>query len=48
MATFVLVAGTFHGGWYWDPIITALKTQGHAIYAPTLSGLEPGKNAILK
>lgn len=40
MANFILVAGSFHGGWYWEPIKHELLQQGHAVYAPTLSGLE--------
>ena len=41
MANIVLVAGTFHGGWYWDPIIPSLTEAGHKVFAPTLSGLDP-------
>lgn len=41
MTNIVLVAGTFHGGWYWNPIVPALQAAGHAVYAPTLSGLDP-------
>lgn len=40
MATYVLVAGTFHGGWYWDPIRSEIEKLGHTIFAPTLSGLD--------
>jgi pimeloyl-ACP methyl ester carboxylesterase len=40
MANIILVAGTFHGGWYWDPIVPGLAAAGHAVYAPTLSGLD--------
>lgn len=41
MANIILIAGTFHGGWYWDPIVPALQAAGHSVYAPTLSGLDP-------
>jgi pimeloyl-ACP methyl ester carboxylesterase len=41
MANIILVAGTFHGGWYWDPIIPMLENQGHVVCAPTLEGLSP-------
>jgi pimeloyl-ACP methyl ester carboxylesterase len=41
MANIILIAGTYHGGWYWDPIIPALTQAGHRVFAPTLSGLEP-------
>lgn len=40
MANFVFVAGTFHGGWYWDPIVPALLAAGHTVYTPTMPGLE--------
>lgn len=40
MANIVLVAGTHHGGWYWDPIADQLRKLGHNIFAPTLSGLD--------
>ena len=41
MANIILVAGTYHGGWYWNPIISDLEAAGHSVYAPTLSGLNP-------
>lgn len=43
MANIILVAGTFHGGWYWDPIVPNLQAAGHVVFAPTLSGLDPEK-----
>lgn len=43
MANIILVAGTFHGGWYWDPILPELKEAGHKVFAPTLSGLKEDK-----
>lgn len=41
MANIILIAGTYHGGWYWDPIVPALEAGGHRVFAPTLSGLAP-------
>jgi pimeloyl-ACP methyl ester carboxylesterase len=41
MANIILIAGTYHGGWYWDPIIPELTQAGHHVFSPTLSGLEP-------
>lgn len=38
MATFVLVHGSFQGGWIWKPTAEVLRAQGHAVYAPTLDG----------
>ncbi|MEY4648122.1 MAG: hypothetical protein RL009_538 [Actinomycetota bacterium] len=40
MANFVLVAGTFHGGWYWDSLADKLRALGHRVFTPTLSGLQ--------
>ncbi len=39
MATFVLVHGAWHGGWCWQKVIPFLEAAGHAVYAPTLTGL---------
>ena len=38
MATFVLVHGSFQGGWIWKPTAEVLRGQGHTVYAPTLDG----------
>jgi pimeloyl-ACP methyl ester carboxylesterase len=39
MATFVLVPGAFHGGWYYTPIAPQLREAGHEVHTITLSGL---------
>jgi pimeloyl-ACP methyl ester carboxylesterase len=39
MATFVLVHGAWHGGWCWQKVAPFLEAAGHAVYAPTLTGL---------
>ncbi len=39
MATFVLVHGAWHGGWCWQKVTPFLEAAGHAVYAPTLTGL---------
>lgn len=38
MTTFVLIHGSYQGGWIWQRVATALRTQGHTVYAPTLDG----------
>lgn len=38
-ATFVLVHGAWHGGWCWRHVAGALRTRGHEVYTPTLTGL---------
>ncbi len=37
--TYVLVAGGWHGGWVWRDVIPGLRALGHAVTAPTLTGL---------
>ncbi|MBV9555368.1 MAG: alpha/beta hydrolase, partial [Alphaproteobacteria bacterium] len=38
MATFVLIHGSYQGGWIWKPVAERLRKAGHAVYAPTLDG----------
>jgi len=37
--TFVLVHGMGGGSWYWRRVEDILRTQGHRVYCPTLTGL---------
>jgi pimeloyl-ACP methyl ester carboxylesterase len=39
MATYVLVAGAWLGGWAWDPVTRQLQAQGHDVHPVTLTGL---------
>jgi pimeloyl-ACP methyl ester carboxylesterase len=39
MTTFILVHGSFHGGWCWRFVAPLLRNQGHDVYTPTLTGL---------
>ncbi|MFZ0217656.1 MAG: alpha/beta fold hydrolase [Candidatus Dormiibacterota bacterium] len=39
MATFVLVPGACHGGWWFEPLAARLREHGHRADAVTLSGL---------
>jgi pimeloyl-ACP methyl ester carboxylesterase len=36
--TFVLVHGSWHGGWAWEPTAWCLRELGHAAYTPTYPG----------
>ena len=36
MATFVLVHGSYHGGWIWQPVANRLRAAGHQVYAASL------------
>ena len=38
MANYVLIHGSFQGGWIWKPTAKVLRSAGHDVYAPTLDG----------
>jgi pimeloyl-ACP methyl ester carboxylesterase len=38
MTTYVLIHGSFQGGWIWKPTARLLMDSGHSIYTPTLEG----------
>ena len=40
--TFVLLHGSWHGGWAWEPTAWCLRELGHEAYAPTYPGHQPG------
>src|SRR6516225_7211789 len=40
--TFVLIHGSWHGGWAWKAIIRCLSEKGYDAHAPTLAGHGPG------
>ena len=37
--TFVLVPGTWHGGWVWRDVKKVLEENGHSVYTPTPTGV---------
>lgn len=37
--SFVLVHGAWHGSWCWRRVVEALRTAGHNVFTPTLTGL---------
>jgi pimeloyl-ACP methyl ester carboxylesterase len=39
MATIVIVHGGWGGGWEWTDVARRLRTQGHEVFTPTLTGL---------
>jgi hypothetical protein len=39
MANFVLVHGTWVGGWIWRDVAERLRAKGHLVFTPTLTGL---------
>ncbi|HEX3860351.1 MAG TPA: alpha/beta hydrolase [Stellaceae bacterium] len=38
MTNFVLLHGTYQGGWIWQKVASRLRAAGHLVYAPTLDG----------
>ncbi|OBI86947.1 alpha/beta fold hydrolase [Mycobacterium asiaticum] len=41
-ATYVLVPGSWHGGWSWQPVAKRLRAQGYQAVTLTLPGLNDG------
>ena len=39
MLTFVIVHGGFGGGWEWTEVARHLRTRGHEVFTPTLTGM---------
>src|SRR6266852_5627592 len=39
LVDFVLVHGTWGGGWQWRPVAERLRARGHRVFTPTLTGL---------
>lgn len=48
MATFVLVHGSWHGGWCWQRLTPLLAATGHRVLAPTLTGCGPNVHMVDK
>ena len=40
MANIILIAGTHHGGWYWDSLAHKLREADQRVFAPSLAGLD--------
>jgi pimeloyl-ACP methyl ester carboxylesterase len=46
MATYVLVHGSYQGGWIWKPVAERLRAAGNVVYAPSLDGCGERKGAV--
>jgi pimeloyl-ACP methyl ester carboxylesterase len=46
--TFVLVHGTWHGGWCWRRVADMLEKKGHKVYAPSLTGMAERSHLLTK
>lgn len=48
MATYVLVHGGGHGGWCYQTVARLLRSAGHDVYTPTLTGLGERSHLVSK
>jgi pimeloyl-ACP methyl ester carboxylesterase len=46
MASFILIHGSWHGGWCFDDVKTLLEADGHQVIAPDLPGMGGGEAAL--
>jgi pimeloyl-ACP methyl ester carboxylesterase len=46
MSTYVLVHGSWHGGWCWEKIVPSLTSAGHVVRVPDLPGHGDDKTPI--
>src|SRR5258707_14830714 len=46
MATYVLVHGSYQGGWIWQKGADRLRNAGHRVYAPSLDGCAERKSTV--
>jgi len=46
MTNFVLVHGSFQGGWVWKPTAQRLRAAGHTVYTPTMEGCAERRHGL--
>lgn len=46
MATFLMIHGSWHGGWCFEPLRTGLEQHGHTLLNPNLPGTNGEKTAL--
>lgn len=46
MTTFVLIHGSYQGGWIWQRVASRLRAAGHTVYAPSLDGCAERKHQL--
>lgn len=46
MTTFVLIHGSYQGGWIWQRVAARLQASGHRVYAPSLDGCGERKGTV--
>ena len=48
MTTFLLVHGTWGGGWQWRQVAERLRDRGHQVFTPTLTGLGEREHLVTR
>jgi pimeloyl-ACP methyl ester carboxylesterase len=48
MKSFLLVHGTWGGGWQWRAIAERLRAKGHTVFTPTLTGLGEREHLVTR
>jgi pimeloyl-ACP methyl ester carboxylesterase len=46
MTTFVLIHGSYQGGWIWQRVAAGLRAAGHRVFAPSLDGCAERKHQV--
>ena len=46
MTAFVLIHGSYQGGWIWQRVASRLRGAGHTVYAPSLDGCAERKHQV--
>jgi pimeloyl-ACP methyl ester carboxylesterase len=46
MTTFVLIHGSYQGGWIWQRVADRLRAGGHVVHAPSLDGCAERKHSL--
>lgn len=46
MSNYVVIPGGYHGGWWFQPVVDALRAQGHEAVAVTLTGVGERRHLV--
>jgi len=46
MTNFILIHGSYQGGWIWQSVANRLRGAGHSVYAPSLDGCAERKHQL--
>lgn len=46
MSNYVIIPGGYHGGWWFQPVVEALRARGHGAVAVTLTGVGERRHLV--